>query len=192
MIAVRSWERAKGLTRIEWVAGTRALADYRRANQTARAVSAHFSCARDDAPTLVEKIVDENKELHRRVRALEEVSAKVEADELLAGDAHESRRVVIRIFDNRDAESLRRLASALIEHERTIALLGSREKESARLVFARSVDESADMNQLMRDACAMIDGRGGGKPDLAQGGGRNTDKLEVAIQQAAESLKAGA
>ena len=40
MIAVRSWERAKGLTRIEFAAGTRALADYRRANQTARAVAA--------------------------------------------------------------------------------------------------------------------------------------------------------
>src|SRR6185369_12668149 len=38
MIAVRSWERAKGLTRIEFVAGTRALADYRRANASARAV----------------------------------------------------------------------------------------------------------------------------------------------------------
>src|ERR1043166_2139703 len=34
MIAVRAWERAKGLTRIEFVAGTRALADYRRANKT--------------------------------------------------------------------------------------------------------------------------------------------------------------
>jgi alanyl-tRNA synthetase len=126
------------------------------------------------------------------VRSLEEVTAKVEAQELLASETNEGRRVVTRIFENRDAESLRRLASALIEHEKTIALLGSREKESARLVFARSADESADMNQLMRDACATIDGRGGGKPDLAQGGGRNTDKLEVAIQQAAESLKAGA
>lgn len=192
MIAVRSWERAKGLTRIEWVAGTRALADYRRANQTVRAVSAHFSCARDDIPTHVEKIVDENKELHRRVRTLEELTAKVEADELLAGESNERRRVVIRIFDNRDAESLRRLASALIEHERTIALLGSREKESARLVFARSVDETADMNRLMRDACAMIDGRGGGKPDLAQGGGKNVENLEAAIQSAAVALKVGA
>ena len=50
MIAVRSWERAKGLTRIEFVAGMRALADYRKANKSAREVAALFSTGRDDAP----------------------------------------------------------------------------------------------------------------------------------------------
>src|ERR1044071_107168 len=39
MIVVRSWERAKGLTRIEFAAGTRALNEYRRANKTARTVA---------------------------------------------------------------------------------------------------------------------------------------------------------
>ena len=48
MIAMRSWERAKGLTRIEFVAGMRALADYRKANTTGRDVAAVFSCGRDD------------------------------------------------------------------------------------------------------------------------------------------------
>ena len=43
MIAVRSWVRAKGLARIEFVAGMRALADYRRVNQSARAVAGVFS-----------------------------------------------------------------------------------------------------------------------------------------------------
>src|SRR6185369_5290472 len=43
MIAVRTWERATGLTRIEFVAGTRALADYRKANKSAREVAALFS-----------------------------------------------------------------------------------------------------------------------------------------------------
>src|SRR6267142_4810621 len=42
LIAVRSWERAKGLSRIEFVAGVRALADYRRANKTARTVAGLF------------------------------------------------------------------------------------------------------------------------------------------------------
>ena len=84
MIAVRTWERAKGLTRIEFAAGTRALADYRRANKTARAVATLFSASRDDAAKLTARMVEENKELHRRVRSLEEIAARVEADELLA------------------------------------------------------------------------------------------------------------
>jgi alanyl-tRNA synthetase len=190
VIAVRAWERAKGLTRIEFVAGTRALADYRRANKTARAVAALYSSARDDAAKLTVRMLDENKELHRRVRALEEIAARVEAGELLAGASVKpsGTRIVSKIFDNRDAESLKHLAQALIAHSHTIALLGSRDHGAARLVFARSVDTNGDMNMLIREACLTIEGRGGGKPDLAQGGGKNIEKLEEAINEAARTL----
>lgn len=190
MIAVRTWERAKGLTRIEFAAGTRALADYRRANKTARAVAALFSAGRDDAPKLTARMVEENKELHRRVRSLEEVSARVEAEELLASASADALgvRVVVHIFENRDAESLKRLALALITNPNTIALLGSRDKEAARLVFAKSADAPGDMNALMREACAMLDGRGGGKADMAQGGGKNVAKLGEALEVAAKGI----
>ena len=47
VIAVRSWERARGLTRILFVAGRRALEDYRRANKTALKVAELFSAGRD-------------------------------------------------------------------------------------------------------------------------------------------------
>jgi alanyl-tRNA synthetase len=190
MIVLRTWERAKGLTRIEFAAGTRALADYRRANKTARAVASLFSASRDDATKLAARMVDENKELHRCVRSLEEIAARIEADELLSSVSPNATgvRVVAQIFDNRDAESLKRLALALIAQPNTIALLGSRDKEAARLVFAKSADAPADMNALMRDACETLDGRGGGKPDLAQGGGKKIEKLAQAIEQAATSL----
>lgn len=191
IIAVRSWERAKGLTRIEFVAGMRALADYRRANKSARAIAGLFSAGRDDTPELAARILEENKQLHRRVRTLEEIAARVEAEELLARatSAPDNVRIVNEVFEDRDAESLKQLALSLIGHPATIALLGSRDKDAARLVFARSADAPGDMNALMRDACAMLDGRGGGKPDLAQGGGKNVARLDEAITQAAERLK---
>ncbi len=190
MIVVRTWERAKGLTRIEFAAGTRALADYRRANKTARAVAALFSAGRDDAAKLTARTVEESKELHRRVRALEEIAARVEAQELLAAASPNAAgiRVVTQILDNRDGESLKHLAQALIAHPQTIALLGSRDKGAARIVFARSADASGDMNVLMREACAILDGRGGGKPDMAQGGGRNVEKVREAIDSASTLL----
>jgi len=84
----------------------------------------------------------------------------------------------------RDAESLKKLAHALISNPQTIALLGSRDKDTARLVFARSADAVGDMNALMREACAMLDGRGGGRPDMAQGGGKNVEKLGDALTHA--------
>jgi alanyl-tRNA synthetase len=188
VIAVRSWERAKGLTRIEFVAGGRALADYRRANETARKTAALFSAGRDDAFPLAQHMQEENKELHRRVRALEEIAAKVEAAELLENSADSNPRIIAKVFDKRDAESLKCLALALVAHPQTIVLLGSRDGEAARLIFARSADAPGDMNALMRKACEMIDGRGGGKPDLAQGGGKDTAKLAEAIAVAVKTL----
>lgn len=187
MIAVRSWERAKGLTRIEFVAGTRALADYRKANRSAREVAALFSSGREDIPQIAAQMVNENKELHRRIRVLEELAAEVEAAKLLntavAG-------VVTHVFDGRDAESLKKLAQALIANAGTTALLGSRDQDTARLVFARAADVDGDMNVLMREACGLLDGRGGGKPDLAQGGGKRVEALDQILEQMRSKLTA--
>jgi alanyl-tRNA synthetase len=232
VIAVRSWERAKGLTRIQFMAGIRALSDYRKANKTARAVAALFSAGREDSPALVARLVEENKTLRRRIGELEEVACRVEAEELLkeadriasstlndrvgsptvrddsvyrtasgsdrvsdsimndssTENSSSEARVITKVFDARDADSLKHLALALIAHPNTVALLGSRDGDTARLVFARSTDASGDMNTLMHQACSIIGGRGGGKADVAQGGGKNVDKLSEALAEAAKSL----
>jgi alanyl-tRNA synthetase len=219
IIAARQWERAKGLVRVTFVAGRRALEDYRRANRTARAVAALFSTARDEATDAASRLQEENKLLQRRLRAAEELAARAEARELLEaseGDGENGGRgdgetlesaagdaatggvttetagglmVVARVFEGRDAESLRRLAAALAAHAGVVALLGSREEAGARLVFARSADAGADMNALMREACSLLEGRGGGRPDMAQGGGPRADKLSEAIEAAARRVR---
>jgi len=188
VIAVRSWERAKGLVRIQFMAGIRALTDYRKANRSACEVASFFSAGREDSPALVDKIIEENKKLSHRVSELEELASRVEATELLK-DTDSGTRVITMVFPNRSADSLKHLAQALIAHPQVIALLGSRDGDTARLVFARSPDAPGDMNALMRRACSVIDGRGGGRPDMAQGGGKNVDQLAAAIEDAVTSLK---
>src|SRR6266566_4654549 len=83
VIAVRSWERAKGLTRIQFMAGVRVIADYRKANRTAAEVAASFSAGRDDSPPLVARLIEENKKHTRRVRELDELACRAEAEALL-------------------------------------------------------------------------------------------------------------
>jgi alanyl-tRNA synthetase len=190
MIAVRSWERAKGLTRIEFVAGMRALADYRRSNKSAREIAALFSTGRDDAPAVAAHMMEENKELHRRVRVLEEIAAGVEA-QILYDETKpnaEGTRLVVKIFDGKEIDSLKKIAHSLTSNPLTICLLASRDKETVRLVFAKSPDAPGDMNELMKTACELLDGRGGGKPDMAQGGGKNIQKIDEALRAVSDML----
>ncbi|HJQ33951.1 MAG TPA: DHHA1 domain-containing protein [Pyrinomonadaceae bacterium] len=210
-VVARQWERAKGLVRVTFAAGGRAVADYDRANRTARAVAALFSVGREEAAEAAARLLEENKQLQRRLRAAEEIASRAEARELYEEAARESGSkagsesgsaagsesgsapvIIARAFEARDAESLRRLAHALASHANAVALLGSVEGDAARLVFARSADARGDMNALMRQACATLEGRGGGRPDMAQGGGRRTDKLAEALDAAAAAVRATA
>ena len=187
VVAVRSWERAKGLVRIQFMAGVRVLVDYRKANATAREVAALFSAGREDSPALVTKLTEENKSLTRRVRELEQIACRVEAEELLRAGSKGSPILITQAFNNRSADSLKHLALALIAHPNVVALLGSRDGDTARLVFARSSDAPGDMNALMRRACELVEGRGGGKAEMAQGGGKNVELLNQALESAITS-----
>ncbi|MBA3441812.1 MAG: hypothetical protein H0T92_18285 [Pyrinomonadaceae bacterium] len=194
LIAVRSWERAKGMTRLEFVAGERALTDYKEVNRTARSIARVFSVGRDEATASVLRLVEEHKSLSRRVRSLEEAGARVEADALLAAAMPDASglRIIAHTFTDRDADALKFLANQIAAHPRSIALLGTTvgagNEAMARLVFARAADAPGDMNLLMREACLMVEGRGGGRPDLAQGGGPRVEQLQAAIQHALSLL----
>jgi alanyl-tRNA synthetase len=191
-VVARQWERAKGLVRVTFAAGVRALEDYARANRTARAAAALFSVGRDEAAEAAARLQDEHKQLQRRLRAVEDTAARAEARELYEEAVSSEKEnsttttvVIARAFEGRDAESLRRLAAALAAHARAVALLGSVEGGGARLVFARSAEAPGDMNALMREACQTLGGRGGGRPDMAQGGGQHTERLAEALDAAA-------
>jgi alanyl-tRNA synthetase len=189
LIAIKGYERAKKLTRVEFVCGHRALAEYRAAHRTAMAVAQLFSADRDSTPELVARAIQETKSLKKRIRDLLELAMTAEAAQRLA-QASPSRnfKVVSAVFDGRDLEEVRMLASKIAQAEPAVALLGTKDAGAARLVFARSASLAPDMGQLLAEACQLLGGRGGGKPDLAQGGGPAGDKLDDAIKLAAEKI----
>ncbi|HKQ07973.1 MAG TPA: DHHA1 domain-containing protein [Blastocatellia bacterium] len=191
LIAIKGYERAKKMTRVEFVCGHRALNEYRAVSKTALAVAQLFSAERDTTPELVSRALQETRSLKKRLRELLEITAGVEASEMLAAATSVGNFKLVRAaFDDRDLDEVRLLASKITQSEAAVALLGTREAGAARLVFARSASLDQNMGQLLAEACQLLGGRGGGRPELAQGGGPNADNLEAAISLAAEKLLA--
>ena len=189
LISIRSYERARKMTRVEFVCGWRALADYRMANATAVAVARSFSADRDTTPDLVDRMIKENKALKKRLRELLELAMTAEASRLLKEAPMTGNFKLVRaLFEDREMDELRVLASKIVEQEPAVALLGAKDDKAARLVFARSGSVAHDMGRLLAEACQVLGGRGGGKPELAQGGGPDRHRLDEAIGGAVEEI----
>ena len=178
------------MTRVEFVCGHRALEEYRAANETAISVAQLFSAERDASVELVRRAIQENKNLKRRVRDLLELAMTAEAAEMRAAATSTGAfKLISAVFDGRDLEEVRMLATKIVQAEPAIALLGTKDAGAARLVFARSASLAENMGQLLAEACQLLGGRGGGKPDMAQGGGPDVAKLDEAIKLAAEKIQ---
>jgi alanyl-tRNA synthetase len=185
MLAVRGWERAKQMVRVEFVCGVRALQDFRLNHQIVDSLVRQFTVGRTEILASVNRLTDENKALQRRVKQLSEVAAQVEAQELISrvGESN-GKRVVAQVISDRDFEEVKLLAHKLVAQPNVVALLATVQGDSAKLVFARSADLSDDMNALLRGACEELGGRGGGRPDFAQGGGSQVNLLQQVLEKA--------
>ena len=67
--------------------------------------------------------------------------------------------------------ALKDAASAIIREPNRIALLAAGAGEKCNLLFARSDDVDIHMGKLLADAVKPLGGKGGGRPDFAQGSG---------------------
>ena len=93
--------------------------------------------------------------------------------------------IIVKIFEDRHSKELKTLARKVMEDfPNTVVLFGAKAEGKASLFFIRSEAVAGDMGKLMQDACLIINGRGGGRPQQAQGGGPAADKLETALQGA--------
>ncbi len=172
LVKILSVTPARGKMRVAFVAGQRALADYRRcheaAHQAAELLSAKMDGLTAAVAALQEKLRTAEFELVRlrREQLLSRMNQFAEEAEILP----DGTKLITRFVDA-DAGLLRELVSKLIEAPGVIALLGAANGEQCSYVFGRSADVAADMGALLREAARPLGGKGGGRPDFAQGGG---------------------
>jgi alanyl-tRNA synthetase len=170
VIAVGSWERFKGGQRVEFFCGGRALGRFRSLRDAAAAAARLLSASMAELPIAIERLQAETKDQRRALSALQTEVFRYRAEELAAGGVLTARgRLVLRAVEV-DPIGLKVMASAVVSRPGFIVVLVSPATPNI-IVVARSQDVDVKSNQILSELTARFGGRGGGKSDLAQGGG---------------------
>jgi len=166
--------------RVSFVAGMRAYRDYQRQYDLAGAAARLFSTSVDRLPDAVAAVQGQLRDASRALTALRREKLFSEIPEMLRGARALSSgaRLVIKKFEA-DAQLLRELAGKLIAEGNVAALLAADAGGSNLFVFARSQDVDIDMGKLLSSSARARGGKGGGRPDFAEGGGTDAVLFEA-------------
>ncbi|MDW8097885.1 MAG: DHHA1 domain-containing protein [Anaerolineae bacterium] len=189
LIKITRIERRGKETRVTFLCGGRALADYARKHALVQRLVNRLTCAEHEIERAVERLEAEGQMARKALRAAEETLVGYEAASLLREALSVGGiQVIARVYSDRSPEWVRSVAQTLREQPGMVALLACR-GERPQLIFTRSPDVPVDVNALLRIACQVSGGRGGGRADWAQGGGGAPEQLEAALTAAVEALR---
>jgi alanyl-tRNA synthetase len=186
LISVQRWQRQRGLVRVEFVCGSRALRAMRRLGSLTAAAAGALSVGAEELPATAERLLAAQR---AQAREIEQLRAEL--------DAHEAERLYERaapigaarvaraVVPGAGPERLRALAQAVAAWPGGVALLGSSGQQAA-LVAACAADSGLDARALLQAGLAILGGRGGGTPRLAQGGGPASGDLDAALAAMAD------
>jgi len=177
---------AAGVRRIEAVAGTAALEAVARKEAALREAAEILKIAPLEVPRRLQKLLEEQKVLERQLEALEARLARSRAEELVAAARQVNGVAVIAArVDGLDAEGLRSVADTLRDRLGSgVVCIGSVMDGKVSLIAAVTKDltKRFPAGRIIQEVAQAVGGRGGGRPDLAQGGGAEPDKLDGALK----------
>ena len=163
VIVVPAIERFKGGLRVTFACGKRAVRVFRTLRGAVGGSVHALSVHPQELPAAIVRMQTEAKDLRRSMKKLQESLAAHEAVRLVAP-------TVVDALDGWDAVGLKMIASEITSRTSAVVALFSTSSPTA-VVIARSADRSTDAMAVLRALMGRFGGRGGGKADLAQGGG---------------------
>jgi alanyl-tRNA synthetase len=175
VIAISSAEKFKGGSRIEFLCGGRALQRFRVWRGALSAMQKHLSVPPIDMAPAIERMQEEAKAMQRTVRGFQEKLATHEAQTLVAKGGS----VIAEVLEGWDPQGLKAIAVAATaaKPDAVIALFTA--TMPTQVVIARGAQSRVDAAALLKSLTAQFGGKGGGKSDLAQGGGLNAPAAEL-------------
>ena len=184
-IVVLGRERIRGgLTRVTFRAGWEAWAHHRATHAAATAAATGLTTSVADLPAKVAQLATEASTLRR---ALAEARGRLAADlaEELLGDPPEPGALVVAEIDAADADLFAPLADALAARGATAVLAIASE---AKVEVIAASGAGVDVRPALRAALEVLGGRGGGKPERAQGAGPDVARVAEALAAAHHAL----
>jgi alanyl-tRNA synthetase len=172
-------EKIRGGSRLEFVCGGRALRTLRTLHDAVSRCIRHLSVAPEDLPAAIERLQADGKDQRKIVKGLQERLAVFEAAALAeAAEQVGEIRQVVRAVDGQDQAGLKAMAATICAAPGFRAALFSTSSPHVA-VLAKSKDAPGDCAAALKTLLAAFGGRGGGKPDLAQGGGLDGDLAQI-------------
>ena len=174
LLKIFKLERVRGHdTRVFFNCGSRVLSDYRFKHDFISGLGLHFSTALEAVPARTNAMLEELERSKREVAGLRGRLAQEIAKGLT------SPLIVLQL---EDASLLPELAKIMISRAGSIALLGAIDNGKAMLTVACGTGATVKAGDLLKIGLPLIDGRGGGKPELAQGSGSRVEGLAAALE----------
>jgi len=170
-ILVRSAEKFRGGSRVEFLCGVRALRGYRELRGAIDGSIRLLSVLPAELAAAIERLQGDAKEARREITDLQVRLAGFEADALAArAEQTGGVKAVIAPLEGWDQQGLKAIASAIASRPGHVAALFSLSAPAA-VVIARSADLTIDSAAILKKLIERFGGKGGGRADLAQGGG---------------------
>lgn len=191
MIKILAWERHRGNIRLEFICGWRALRDYTKKQAAVREVSKLLMTSDADVIAQTERIIAERDALKQSLLEKEKALLEGEVRQLLEGASQVGQaRILQQSFTDRTIQQLQQFAQQAVAKAPDVVCLLAATGEKLQLVFARGPQVDVAVNQLMKDTLALIEGKGGGNPAMAQGGGQPILPAEDLLAHARGKLEA--
>jgi alanyl-tRNA synthetase len=179
-----------GVERIEFAAGEAAVKASQERDDILGEAADVLRVPADQLPKTASRFFEEWKDQQKEIERLKEDLAKARLKTLTAeAQDIDGLKVVVQKMGMADIDELLKAASLLAEQD-CVALLGSETGKLVAAVGKSGLAKGVKAGNIIKAAAKALGGGGGGKPELAQGGGPNVAKLDEALKAGTEAMRA--
>ena len=186
---------ASGVRRIEAITGATALAYLNNAEEQLKEAAQLVKGSRENLVDKLAGVLERNRQLEKQLEQLQAKAASAAGDDLSAQALDvKGVKVLAARLDGVDGKGLLALVDQLKNKlGQGVILLGGVHEEKVVLVAGVTKELSAKVKagDLMKQAAAAVGGKGGGRPDMAQGGGVDASALDAALALAVPFVEQG-